>query len=198
MRWERAKIILQFMKGIKINMFNKKLLCALFSGVFATAVQAAPAASTTPARYEDKVSSDFKIGVGIQRLAYGTSGNALNQLHLAMGITERMQLGLGFGIARNFGTAAIGGDVRYDLVKRGQHSLFINGTANYIREGNGTSSENGFAAGVLFGFNYGLTENLHASFAYGVQLQFGLNRPDHVATTNTGDYVGNFGLHWYF
>lgn len=180
-------------------MFNKKLAIALFSGVFAASVHAAPAASTTPVRYEDKVSSSFKVGVGLQRLAFSTSGvTSINQLHLALGVSDRMQLGLGFGISKNFGTAAIGGDLRYDLVKRGNHSLFLNGTANYIRIGGTSGSENGFAAGILFGFNYGLTDNLHASFAYGVQLQFGLNDSNHVATTNSGDYVGNFGLHWYF
>lgn len=181
-----------------LNIF-KKAGSLVIVGASLVGVQNASAAvgnAKTFTVYNDSdvlVNRKMTLGVGVYRLVT-VDAIAINTLHGWLEVAPRMYVGFGFGADGDFTTATISGDFRYDMVRKGNASLFLNGQMGWFKV---TKGLNGFAAGLLGGIGYNLTENVQASFAYGLQLYFADNFNDHVGITNN-DYVGNFGLHWFF
>lgn len=142
--------------------------------------------------------SDMKAAVGIQRTAI-ESLNTITSIHGMLEIIQDGWLGFGFGFTHNFDTLLVGPDFRFNVVTfQGKHALFAEGQFGLVRTNSGTpaASAVGAAMGLLMGVDIQPVDQLHVSFAYGVQAKFGLNDTS-VGITNN-DFAGNFGIHWVF
>ena len=145
---------------------------------------------------ESVLHNSKEFALGINRFVT-VDGISINSLHSWLGIMPKAYIGLGFGMDANFGEAVLFGDFRYDVIHKGSASLFLDGQAGWRKINLGGDHHiNGFAMGMLGGFDYALTQNLHASFAYGLEFLFS-DLSDHIGITNNG-FEGNFGLHWFF
>jgi hypothetical protein len=114
-------------------------------------------------------------------------------LHGTYGIDEKNAVGFGLGAAEDFDTIGLMADFRHTLVSRGTASLFAEGAIGFVK----TNDTKPFSILAGFGFDYGVTDNLHASFAYGLDVSFGTGVTENFSTTQ-GPFHGNFGLDWKF
>ncbi len=145
---------------------------------------------------EDVMHSRVNLGVGVYEFVT-VDQLAINTLHAWLELSPKLYVGAGFGTDADFGSAALFADLRYDFIRKGAAAFFGNFQAGWRRLNQTAGNHvNGLATGILGGFDYAMTENLHASFAYGLQIFFASDWNDHVGLTNNG-WQGNFGLHWF-
>ena len=150
------------------------------------------------------------IALGMQRYTTVSGDHAFtdNTIHGMIGVSQGMWLGMGFGMDKNFRQALIEGDLRLNVAVYKEAALFINIMAGYKRVGYAlidlstntvvlNKSKNCFTGAGLFGFDFPIVgPKLRASLAYGMHFLTGF-KENNVGITNN-DFVGNFGIHWYF
>ncbi len=142
----------------------------------------------------------LKFALGMERRAL-VGGTSLNNLHGKAELVPGGWAGIALGIDNDFDVFHLAGDFKYDLIKTAAAGFFVRAELGFVKGTQGVSADpdadtSGISAATLMGFEYALTTNLKASFAYGFQYLFGYGA-NHFGITNN-DAFGNFGMHWFF
>jgi hypothetical protein len=131
------------------------------------------------------------LAFGFKRYAL-ISGAAAWTMHGLFEVSSNTHIGVGMGFDKDFDELLFVGDFRKGLLASGNTALFAEVNAGFLK-----AAGNHFLAGIDLGFQYALSPKVKMDFSYGLELVFG-DAADHVGITQSGDFAGTFGVHWFF
>jgi len=131
------------------------------------------------------------LAFGFKRYSLIAGGDAWT-MHGLFEISSNTHVGVGMGFDKDFDELLFVADYRKGLLASGDTSLFAEVSAGFLKAGG-----NHFVGGIDLGFQYALSPKVKMDFSYGLELMF-VDTTEHVGVTQSGDFAGTFGVHWYF
>jgi hypothetical protein len=158
------------------------------------ASSAAKPVETSPdaAIFQAKSSSSKITKFGLGGVRYVTPVTPIHLLHLNFEFSPGSWGGVGFGFLNEGDAIAFIADYRQIVASTSNSSLFLEGSGGFLQFG-----DDFFVLGARVGFSYSLSERLAADFAWGLEVATA-DGGNLAQITQSTDFAGKFGLHWYF